>query len=104
MGKQVEFVSYDGKWPNLCSGVLTLKINGKEEKFGFSFKGEQMHPKFWSSGGSCGFFNNYSDSYVNQAPWEFTQNDLPEQFQEYFEEISEVFNENVPFGCCGGCL
>ncbi len=51
MGKQVEFVSYDGKWPNLCSGVLTLKINGKEEKFGFSLKGEQMHPKFWSSGG-----------------------------------------------------
>ena len=49
-----------------------------------------MHPRiFWSSGGSCGFFNNYSDSYVNQAPWEFTQNDLPEQFQEYFEEISE---------------
>lgn len=25
----VEFVSYTGKYPNLCSGVLTLKINGK---------------------------------------------------------------------------
>lgn len=25
----IEFVSYDGKYPNLCSGQLVLKINGQ---------------------------------------------------------------------------
>lgn len=30
--KQVEFISYDGAYPNLCSGLLVLKINGKVKK------------------------------------------------------------------------
>jgi hypothetical protein len=30
----IEFVSYNGKYPNLCSGKLTVKIDGKEVSFG----------------------------------------------------------------------
>lgn len=26
--KHVEFVSYSGRYPNLCSGVLVLRIDG----------------------------------------------------------------------------
>lgn len=55
----VKFVSYTGRWPNLCSGVLTLEID------------------------------------VNK---------IPEQFRKYATEINEVFNDNVPWGCCGGCI
>lgn len=33
----VEFVSYSGKWPNLCSGELTLEIDGEEVAFGYGF-------------------------------------------------------------------
>ena len=48
--KQVEFISYDGAYPNLCSGLLVLKINGKVKKF----------PRYCLlSGGSVQFDDNW---------------------------------------------
>lgn len=32
--EHVEFVNYSGCYPNLCRGVLTLRIDGEEVKFG----------------------------------------------------------------------
>ena len=63
-----------------------------------------MLPQFWSSGGKCGFRNDYSDSYVDEDEWRIDTDDLPTELLDYAEEIDEVFNENVPYGCCGGCL
>lgn len=106
----VKFVSYTGKWPNLCSGILTLIIDGETVRFGY---GDCFHPReedkdllipFWSSGGCCGFRNNYSDAYTTQGPWIIDVQELPEKYRKYAEEIDEVFNDNVDFGCCGGCL
>lgn len=47
----IEFISYTGKYPNLCSGVLTLKIDDKIVHFGY----EEDYEPFWESGGRCGF-------------------------------------------------
>lgn len=92
----VEFVDYTGKYPNLCSGILTLKIDGKKVTFGHHGKG--MYPMFWVSGGYC------TDDTCCSAEWNILYNRIPEKYQKYAEEIDNVFNVNVEHGCCGGCI
>lgn len=94
----VEFVEYTGKWPNLCGGILTLKIDGKIEKFGYEYKPkEPLHPKFWSSGGHCSLKS------IEHGEWVIDVSMLPEPFREYAAEIDMLMNEHIDYGCCGGC-
>jgi len=37
MNTKIKFISYDGKYPNLCRGVFTVMINEKEYKFGHNY-------------------------------------------------------------------
>ena len=97
---KIEFVSYTGSWPNLCSGTLTLRIDGEE--IGFSGYGGKYH-RFWSPGGSVWFGSNWGE-HVDQDKWVINEEDLPEELRPYVEEIAELFNDNVPYGCCGGCV
>ena len=101
----VKFVSYSGEYPNLCSGILILNIDGEEVKFGSSYldKGSKMYESFWSSGGRC-VRNGYSESYVDHGDWEINIDALPDKYKKYASEIDDVFNSNVRHGCCGGCL
>ena len=105
----VEFVSYTGKYPNLCSGVLTLRINDEEVRFGHdysvfeSWKTDGNYDAFWATGGACGFYANGED-YVNHNEWQIFEDDLPEEYRKYSKDIINVFNDNVRWGCCGGCL
>lgn len=97
----VKFVSYTGKYPNLCRGILNLNIDSKEHTFG-NYKDCEFE-KFWSSGGSCSFDPDWNDE-VTSGEWEVYKDRLPMQFRKYYDEIKEVFNANVSHGCCGGCL
>ena len=99
----VKFVSYDGKWPNLCSGKLVLEIDGEKISFGhhyFSEKDDSKYSSFWCSGG--GINPNYEGTYSGE--WIIDVEKLPEQYRKYAKEIDRVFNENVDWGCCGGCI
>lgn len=98
----VKFVSYSGKYPNLCGGILVLDVKGK--KYTFGGYGSGHFRSFWSSGGGCGFSKNYNDSYVNHGEWRIDVARLPKELEEYANEIDEALNKNVSFGCCGGCL
>ena len=100
--KHVSYVSYTGSYPNLCRGVLTLEIDGKEITFGygFNYKDESTYGPFWSSGG--GIMPNYEGAW--QGEWQIDVERIPEQFRKYAAEIDQVFNDNVEWGCCGGCI
>lgn len=106
---RVKFISYTGKYPCLCNGVLTLDIDGKKYKFChdyFTKEEESDKPNFdsfWSSGGlvTCDDEWNFD---VLSGEWEIDVERIPEQFRDLAAEINEVFNENVPYGCCGGCI
>lgn len=88
----VEFIDYTGEYPNLCSGTLTLEIDGEVVRFG---NGHNV--AFWDSGGGCRDFN------ITKQPWIINKEDIPEKYRKYYYEIVHVFNENVEWGCCGGC-
>ena len=93
---KIEFVSYNGKKPSLCSGELTLRVNGEVRL---------MPERLLISGGKCVFKGkDFSESYVTEGSWDIITEKLPEDLKPYRKEIVRIINENVPHGCCGGCL
>lgn len=102
--KHVKFVSYTGRYPILCSGILTLEIDGVEYTFGGRWKKPKPDfDSFWLSGGHVRADENWNFD-VSTGEWGINLEYLPEQFHKYAAEIDEVFNENVEYGCCGGCI
>ena len=104
----VEFIEYTGCFPNLCSGTLTLKIDGEIVKFGHNYRSYDYkthtftdgvdYDSFWESGGGLdGDYCPYS------GEWRIDVGLIPEKYRKYSKEIDDVFNDNVPYGCCGGC-
>ena len=90
----VEFISYDGKWPNLCSGVLTIKVNGTLY---------ELENVMVSGGCIMGGPHTDWDMRTEQGPWTVDLEEYPE-LKPYEKEIAMVVNDNVPYGCCGGCI
>lgn len=98
--KNINFISYTGKYPALCYGTLTVEIDGKKTIFGF----EKEYPRFWASGGSVSFDNEWNET-ILQGDWEllYDKNDFPFD-KETMQQLINVMNENVNCGCCGGCV
>lgn len=96
---KIEFVSYDGKYPCLCIGTLTLNIDGKNTTFGMSAD----YPRFWISGGDI-WFDEHWDEHVDTGAWLIDVDDLPDFLKSHANELIILFNENVEDGCCGGCI
>ena len=87
----VEFISYNGAYPNLCAGTLRLRIDGEDATF----------PKYcMHSGGSITFDDDWQEC-ITQGAWSV---DIPEKFAAHKDEIERIVNENVTWGCCGGCV
>lgn len=111
--EHIEFVKYDASHYAWCSGVLTLKIDGTEYKFGhdslkYCWKSNRYldedpanpnFDKFWETTGHID-----SDFDIHKGEWEIDYSKIPEQFRQYAVEIDKIFNDNVEWGCCGGCI
>ena len=114
MAHNIEFISYNGAYPNLCSGELNVKIDGKDYWFGYNHHStnfaknvsEPLYTPFWESGGCIDRNEDYSDMWAESGSWELDYNpkDYPQEVVECMEDLIKVFNENVEHGCCGGCL
>ena len=122
ISNRVKFISYTGEYPNLCSGVLTLEIDGVQYKFGHNYLGyhyfdektrtwryadeDPSRPNFnsfWTSGGSVSHDDDWNWD-VQTDEWEIDVDALPEQFWDVADEIDQIINANIPYGCCGGCI
>jgi len=93
--RDIEFVSYDGEWPNLCSGELVLLIDGNMVSCGrcLSSGGNVTHDEEW----------NFT---VTSGDWDVDFDDFQHLNLTDNEKrlITALVNENVPQGCCGGCI
>lgn len=95
--RSIEFVSYNGRYPNLCSGDLVLSVDGEEVTIG--------RYGALSSGGSVWFSNGYAEEHVEHGEWSLGYAFENEEFSEEEKaRILELVNENIPEGCCGGCI
>ena len=98
-GKYEIEIKYDGKWPCLCSGRLIVTIDGKEWDFG----------KYVLVSGGSVYFKDDWEEVIEHGEWDIEDDSFPDGFfKEYSSDMKaiviEAVNDNVPKGCCGGCL
>ena len=84
--------SYSG---GLCKGTLTIE----DTDTGNTYEIEHC----LCSGGTCGV-NSAGDEDVTQGPWTVNSWTIPDELRDYVEDIENLANLNVPYGCCGYCV
>lgn len=89
--RKIEFVEYTGKYPNLCSGILTIKVDDIQ----YSLDGCLMvngpfiiHNKYpWILFFAC------DDPFVHEIKF----------IKEELAYLEKLCNDHIPNGHCGGC-
>lgn len=86
-------IHYDGKYPNLCSGNLVVEVDGKK----YQFPDDCL-----SSGGSVSFDDDWQEQ-ISKGEWSVSDwpKDMPDDIK---DAVLAAINENIPHGCCGGCV
>ncbi len=89
----VKFISYDGTYPTLCYGTLTVKVDNNLVKL----------VDVLISGWDIYYDYNDGEEYADIGEWTVDLEKYPE-LQCYEKEITDLVNANVEHGCCGGCV
>jgi len=86
-------IVYDGSFPNLCRGTLLAEVDGKLWEF----------PRHSLRSGGYVLFDDDWGEHISCGKWEVEE--WPEGFpEEHKAAVEAVVNEEVPCGCCGGCV
>ena len=86
-------ISYNGSYPNLCSGRLIVYIDDVKYIF----------PQYCMTSGGCVYKNDEGYYQTDEGEWEISE--WPEDFPEHLKKIVlDKVNEEIPWGCCGGCI
>lgn len=93
MTSRLKFISYNGRYPNLCSGTLVISLDDIEYSMRYCM----------CSGGSV-WFDDEGDEHVDSGEWKIIEGELPEPLKPFVKDIEQLVNEHVEHGCCGGCI
>jgi hypothetical protein len=89
----LKFVSYDGRYPSLCSGKLVLDLDGRRVEF----------PNHCLVSGGSVYQDDDGGYTTSEGEWSISE--WPEGFPEDLKtRACELVNENVMHGRCGGCI
>ena len=90
-------IDYDGKWPTLCCGNLKVTVKGEVWDFG---------AYCLSSGGRIKTLRDEDEGstfITHHGDWSITK--WPEAFPEELKPfVLHEIQEQIPRGCCGGCI
>ena len=93
--RKIDFVSYEGKHPNFCSGKLTLRIDDK-----VYVTEHAIRP-------SIPFFVVHPDDYYSPEKYPTCENFWDMEIWLYMDEVEHIralINNNIQqHRCCGGC-
>jgi len=89
-------IKYNASYPSLCSGNLVVIIDGNTWNF---------PENCLISGGSVSISLGFIDDYDEILEGEWSIEKWPDNFPEDLKEavIREV-NNQIEWGCCGGCI
>ena len=86
-------IKYTGEYPNLCSGKLTVYVGKRKWNFG----------EYCLSTGGRVWFDKECNEHVEHGEWTITK--YPKKFpKELKNKVEELVNNQIPYGCCGGCI
>lgn len=88
-------IEYDGDYPCLCMGHLKVWIDDKLWDFG---------TYALASGGHIEMDDDW-DMWAESGEWSICGDSWPEGFPEDMKEaVINKINEEISWGCCGGCI
>lgn len=85
-------INYDGRYPNLCSGNLKVIIDNEIWNLG----------NILTSGGRCEYNSKTHECEIGYGKWRIEN--WPNGFPKFYKKpVLDTINDEIRWGCCGGC-